>query len=202
MQAKTSIFKGLSNLGRKLRESGLDDAADAVISLSPAAPVWNVIKGAAKILGISHGADADVIAEAMETATPEQKAKIAELIIREREAEYETIRNEQDNITARHAQDMLSDSPLSKMLRPSVCIALNASAVIFTYLVLALFVCDYFLMKQQFFAEFWSNELMKSALGFLWSAAMAYNTFYVGGRTFEKRASFFAGAEIAKGGGK
>jgi hypothetical protein len=114
------MFKGLSKIGRKLRESGLGDAADAVISISPAGGYWNIIKGAAKVLGISKGADADVIADALETATPDQKAKIAELIVREKEAEFADAANERDNVTARHAADMMGDSKLSKNWRPVV----------------------------------------------------------------------------------
>lgn len=191
-----SIFRGLHNLGRKLKESKLDDLGKLIIGETPIGKIGRIVIGAAEILGTEE--DPDAIAEALETATPEQKVALAELATREKEAAYADRANDRDNITARHAADMLSDNALSKNLRPSVCIALNAAAVFASFLVLGMVVVDFFLGEKCALSEFWKNELANTAITALWTAAGSYNVFYVGGRVFEKRGSFFAAAGLGR----
>ena len=201
--------EGAREIGRGLRKAGLDDVADDLIELSPVGGYWKAIKGLGRILGLGDNAPESAIAEAMASATPDQKAQIAELMVREKEAAYADLANERDNITARHANDMLSDNWLSKMLRPSVCVGLNAAAVAYSFAVLFMVFLEVTLLflgemgKVEFSNEVLRDsvfmELAKTALTALWTAAGSYNLFYVGGRTFEKRGSFFAAAQAVAG---
>ena len=115
-----SIFKDPGKLVGKLRDSGLGDVADAVLTVSPVGGYWQILKKIGAALGLGPDAGEDAIAEALETATPEQKVQLLELAVREKEAILADYANERDNVTARHAADMMSDSKLSKTWRPVV----------------------------------------------------------------------------------
>lgn len=186
-----------------LKRTKLDEVAGVLLRDTVIGKAGRVIKGISEIFGGSE--DPDVLAKAIEDATPAQRVALLELAAREREAELETIRNEQDNVTARHASDMLSDSRLSKSLRPSVCIALNTAAVLYSFLILVLVAIEFGLrISGRAVAELDDTflfDLARTALVSLWSAAGAYNIFYVGGRTWEKRESFQAAAKAIVGRG-
>jgi hypothetical protein len=121
------IFKGAGpasdkarGLARRFRESGLEDVADDLLELSPIGGYWKAIKGIGRVLGLGKDASEDAIASAIESASPAQKVELAELMVREKEAAYADLANERDNITSRHATDMMGDSKLSKTWRPIV----------------------------------------------------------------------------------
>lgn len=189
----------LQKFGRKLKESGLGEIAGPVVraglGASPIGAAFPVIEAVAKALGKDE--DLDVLTQALdEELTPDHRVEILRMKTDLELAQLELERTDRESITARHAADMLSDSDLSKNIRPTMCIALNAAAVIYSYIVLILFIVDYF-MGSKVFPAFWQNELAKTALVSLWSAATGYNLFYVGGRTFEKRGSFYAAAQVS-----
>lgn len=131
--SQRGIFKRAGELADKAEQLGLDDVADAVISVSPLGGYWNLIKKIGGALGLGKDAEESAIIEAMETATPEQRVQLAELAVREKEATLADAANERDNLTSRHATDMMSDSTLSKTWRPIV-----------GYLVIGSFLIDHF----------------------------------------------------------
>jgi hypothetical protein len=138
--SKLPIFKGAGpasekarGLARKFRDSGLDDVADNLIELSPIGGYWKAIKGIGRVLGLGQNASEDAIAAAIETASPEQKVALAELMVREKEAAYADLADERSNITSRHATDMMGDSKLSKTWRPIV-----------GYIIIGAFLLDWF----------------------------------------------------------
>lgn len=181
----------LQTLGKKLKESKLPQLAGIVLGETSIGKVGRIIKGAAEILGTDE--DPDAIAEALAGATPEQRAALLELSVRETEAVEETEREIQRQTTARHAADMMGDSLLSKNLRPVLCIALNAAAVAYSYTILIVVILGQILEVNLNVGDY-SRGLIANALTALWTAAGAANVFYFGGRTLEKRGSFFAAA--------
>jgi hypothetical protein len=128
-----SIFKDPGKIVGKLRDSGLGDVADAVLTVSPVGGYWQILKKIGAALGLGPDAGEDAIAEALETATPEQKVQLLELAVREKEATLADAADDRAAATSRHATDMMSDSPLSKTWRPIV-----------GYLVIGSFLIDHF----------------------------------------------------------
>ena len=187
------FLEKLSRFGKVIFSSGLTDF------IPGGTLAGNLAKAAGKILGVN---DPETIAEMIEQGLPSEQAgevrrAMADEVIAYQATLQEKERTEQATqqaVTARHAADMLSDSVLSKNIRPGMCIALNAAAVLYSYGVFVLFVIDYF-TQTDLAPSFWQNELARTALVSLWSAATGYNLFYVGGRTFEKRGSWFAAVQ-------
>jgi hypothetical protein len=128
------ILKQSGELARKARESGLDKVADALISATPIGGYWNIAKKIGQALGLGDGASESAIADALESATPEQRAQIAEIALREQEAILADYQHDREQATARHAADMMGDCRLSKTWRPIV-----------GYIVIASFLVDWIL---------------------------------------------------------
>jgi hypothetical protein len=181
----------LQTLGKKLKDSKLPELAGVILGETPIGKVGRIIKGAAEILGTD--ADPDAIAEALEGATPEQRAALLELTVREREAEEKTEREIQRQTTARHAADILSDSALSKATRPTLCIGLVAASVAYSYAILLFVVLGQIFGLSLNLGDF-AKELIMHSVTALWTATGGALAFYFGGRTAEKRGSFFAAA--------
>lgn len=176
------IGRAAKNLG----ESPFGRILGAIVGETPIGKAGRVAKEIGEILG-GDPSDEDAMVEALKNATPEQQAAILEAIARQTEATEATTRADIEAVTARHAADMLSDSPLSKNIRPVMCVVLNSAAILYTYSLLLLFAIDYFLgAKSTLPSEFWENDLVKTALGSLWAAAGGYNLFYIGWRGHEK----------------
>jgi len=114
------ILRQSGELARKARESGLDKVADALISATPIGGYWNIAKKIGRALGLGDGASESAIADALESATPDQRAEIAEIALREQEAILADYQSEREQVTSRHAADMMGDSVLSKTWRPIV----------------------------------------------------------------------------------
>jgi len=173
-----AFIDGLQKLGKKLKDSKLGPLAGVILG-----------EGAAEILGTDE--DPDAIGEALESATPEQREALLSLAVRETEAREETEREIQKQTTARHAADMMGDSALSKATRPTLCIGLVGASVAYSYLIL------FFVILGQIFGlslnvgDF-AKELIMHSVTALWTATGGALAFYFGGRTVEKRGSFFA----------
>lgn len=136
----------LQNLGRKLRESKLGPLAGVVLGETPVGKIGRVIKGAAEILGTEE--DPDAVGAALRDATPEQRLALLELAARETEAREETSRREMDNLTARHAADMASQSWLSTNIRPVVTVALTAFFLLYVVVCVAIATVYYHLHRE------------------------------------------------------
>lgn len=186
-----ALLDRIQSLGKKLKDSKLGPLAGLILGETPLGTAGRILKGAAEILGTDD--DPDAIAEALDAATPEQREALLSLAVRETEAREETEREIQRQTTARHAADMLSDSVLSKSVRPTLCIGLVAAAVAYSYVIL------FFVILGQIFGlslnvgEF-AKELIMHSVTALWTATGGALAFYYGGRTMEKRGSFFAAA--------
>lgn len=117
-----ALLDGLQKLGKKLKQSKLPDLAGVILGETPVGKVGRIIKRASEILGTPE--DPEAIADALATATPEQRQALLELQVRETEALAGVATNEADNLTARHAADMASQSWLSINIRPIVTVVL------------------------------------------------------------------------------
>jgi hypothetical protein len=169
----------MSNLGGligKLKNSKLLDLVGLVAAETPFGKIGRVIKGASIILGTDE--DPDAIDEALVTATPEQRAAILELGVRERESDNETTRALSADVTARHATDMVSDSWMSKNIRPIVL-----ATTLGAYLLLV-FIAAFCLPLDR-------ADLVTALVAGVSTVLMAQVGFYFSGRSGEKITSIF-----------
>jgi ABC-type multidrug transport system fused ATPase/permease subunit len=129
-----------------------------------------------EILGNKKGEDATEAALA--NASPETLAKIAEIESQVTIAKEETKRNEEDNVTSRHAADMMSDSWLSKNIRPLVL-----AFIVLTFVILI------------FAAAFWlpleRAVIVTPLVSSLGGVVLTVIGFYFGGRSVEKSTGIF-----------
>lgn len=123
MADDANLLDGLRDLGRKLKKSKLPDLAGAVLSESPVGKVGRTLRRVREVLGVDSEEPGD-LAEALAGASPEQLAEL-------RRIEAELRMSEGRELTARHEHDMLSDSWLSKNIRPMALMALLV--VLFVY---------------------------------------------------------------------
>ncbi|MAS92925.1 MAG: hypothetical protein CMO55_06975 [Verrucomicrobiales bacterium] len=120
---------GLARIREALRKSKIDDVVGAILAETPLGKAGKVLKELSDILGTSPNEDS--IAEAIEAGvSPEQAIRLREFATREFEAREETARNQEDNLTSRHASDMMSDSKLSKTVRPLVTYVLLGAVIV------------------------------------------------------------------------
>ena len=112
------ILQNGSELAKRARESGLDKVADTLLSVSPIGGYWSIAKKIGRALGLGDNASETAIADALEEATPEQRVQIAEIALKEHEAILADYQQDREQVTARHAADMMGDCRLSKTFRP------------------------------------------------------------------------------------
>ena len=117
-----------------------------------------VVKAIAEKLGVANSVEAVTQAIA---ADPEAALKLREIDVRQFEIE-------QSNVTTRHANDMISDSWLSKNIRPMTLIAILVGY--FTFAMMSAF----------------GYETNRSYVELLGQWGMLIMSFYFGGRTLEK----------------
>lgn len=123
------VTGGLDRLREALRKSKIDDIVGTILAETPLGKTGRIIKGISEILGSKP--DEESIIEAIEAGVPpEQAIQLREFAIREIEAREETLRNESDNLSQRHAADMMSDSALSKTVRPLVTYILLGAVIL------------------------------------------------------------------------
>lgn len=128
----------------------------ATAAVGPAGGI--VVKAIAEKLGVADTVEAVTAAIATD---PDAALKLREIDVRQFEIE-------QSNVTTRHANDMNSDSWLSKNIRPMTLIAILAGY--FTFAMMSAFNYD-------------TNKAYVELLG-QWG--MLIMSFYFGGRTLEK----------------
>ena len=122
-------LKSLDRIRDALQKSKIDDVVGAVLSETPLGKIGRMIEKLSDILGTDS--DEDSVLEAIEAGIPpEQAIAIREFALREREALEETRRSEIENLTSRHAADMMADSLLSKTVRPIVTYILLGSVLL------------------------------------------------------------------------
>lgn len=133
------------------------------------------------LLGVD-GKDGDAIETALANASPETLAKLKEIEASIAIAENETARNESDNVTARHAADMNSQSWLSQNIRPFTLVAMLAFWFLWT-LATAIVVCVFYIQ---------SGEVSEAITGFFITVGMqivgllgTVVAFYFGSRGIE-----------------
>ena len=170
------ILKEGGKLARKARETGLDDVADAILSVSPIGGYWNIAKKIGRALGLGDNASETAIADALEDATPEQRVQIAEIALKEHQAILADYQQDREQVTARHAADMMGDCRLSKTFRP-----------IAGYIVIGCFLLDWILCLILFAA---GKPSQPSEL--LATLATTVVGFYYGSRGLQHIASKFA----------
>src|SRR5574343_772489 len=117
-----------------------------------------VVKAIAEKLGVASTVDA--VTQAIAT-DPDAALKLREIDVRQFEIE-------QSNVTTRHANDMNSDSWLSKNIRPMTLIAILVGY--FTFAMMSAF----------------GYETNRSYVELLGQWGMLIMSFYFGGRTLEK----------------
>lgn len=114
--AQKSKFKGI---GKSLIKVGLPTLGTAL-----GGPAGGLIGAAlGTILGVDAGDDTALDA-AIASASPDTLVKLRELEAQVATAELSATENETNNLTARHAADMQSQSWLSQNIRPFVTVAL------------------------------------------------------------------------------
>jgi hypothetical protein len=128
------------------------------------------------LLGGKKGEDATDAALA--SANPEVLAKIKEMEAQIAGFKEETKRNEEDNVTSRHAADMMADSWLSKNVRPVIL-----SFTLIAYVIL-IYCAAFFLPIERAIIV----TPLVTALG---GIVMTIIGFYFGGRSIEKTSSIF-----------
>jgi hypothetical protein len=164
----------MSNIGGllgKLKDSKLFDLVGVVAAETPFGKIGRIIKGASVILGTDDNPEA--VDAALANATPEQRAALMELAVRERESDNETTRALSADARGVHQVDMGSDSWMAKNIRPIV-LAVTLSA----YLVLV-FIVTFLLPLDR-------TELAIAILAGVSGLLTAQVGFYFGGRTGEK----------------
>lgn len=160
----------------KLKNSKLLDLVGIVASETPVGKIGRIIKGAATILGTDE--DPAAIDAALVNATPDQRAAILEMAVREHESDNETTRALSADVTARHSADMTSDSWMSKNIRPIVL-----ATTLGAYLILV-FVAAFLLPLDR-------AELVTALVAGVSTVLMAQVGFYFSGRSGEKITSIF-----------
>ena len=179
--------KTLPKLGKALKESGLIRVAGALLRGTPIGGVINAVEEVSAILGEAKSDEA--MAEAYRNSTPDQRVALMPLEMRSVEIESAERIAKDDNITARHTADMMSDSWLSKNIRPiSLAVTLGFS-LIYHAVFMAILV--------------WGPELtpdemstLTEACSFLKELALWFANFYVIGRTTEKATAMGLGKKI------
>lgn len=173
------IQEGLYRLRSKLRDSQLDEVAEVLLSGTPAGTVFSIVRGIGRILGKDTD-DPDAVADLLGNETPEQRAAILELKAREIEATEETKQVEVDAVTRRWEADMMSDSWLSKNIRPlSLAISLAAALVYAAVALVAVLVLRTEMTEYQV-------ELLTKLGASLFSLVTFFGASYVLGRSVEK----------------
>lgn len=173
------IQEGLYRLRSKLRDSQLDEVAEVLLSGTPAGTVFSIVRGIGRILGKDTD-DPDAVADLLGNETPEQRAAILELKAREIEATEETKQVEVDAVTRRWEADMMSDSWLSKNIRPlSLAISLAAALVYAAVALVAVLVLRTEMTEYQV-------ELLTKLGASLFSLVTFFGGAYVLGRSVEK----------------
>lgn len=205
--AENSDRNPLRTLGRIFKKTANSDAGKIIGSVLRETPIGKAGRIFKEVVDIFGGnEEEEALLEAMKNATPEQITKLEEirtnLRIEEVKAKVDLeqqITAREQEVTARHAADMLSDSKLSKAIRPSICIGLNGTAALYSWAILHLVglkillaVCwDYSVEIGE-----WEQDLIGGALGYMWAAAGGYNVFYAGFRSIEKGQSMKSTADI------
>jgi len=173
------IQEGLYRLRGKLRDSKLDEVAEVLLSGTPAGTVFSIVRGIGRILGKDTD-DPDAVADLLGNETPEQRAAILELKAREIESIQETERAAIDGVTRRWEADMMSDSWLSKNIRPlSLAISLAAALVYAAVALVAVLVLRTEMTEYQV-------ELLTKLGASLFSLVTFFGASYVLGRSVEK----------------
>lgn len=169
-------------LAGSLLNSKFGKIAGAILGETPVGKVGRVAGKVADILG---GGTDDELAEALKNATPDQLAKLKALDVELEQIEADERKAQESEITRRHAADMLSDSSLSKNVRPLVLGVSFAAAILYQFALLLLVFFGPDLAPDEV-------DTVTSVGGALHELASWAFAFYAGGRTIEKGASFVA----------
>ena len=167
-------------LNKRLRETQLDEVAEVLLSGTPAGAAFSIVRGIGRILGKESG-NPDEVADLFDQGvTPEQRAAILELKARELEATEETKRAEMDAVTRRWEADMMSDSWLSKNIRPlSLAISLVSALIYAAVALVAVLVLKADMTEYQV-------DLLTKLGASLFSLVTFFGASYVLGRSVEK----------------
>lgn len=167
-------------LNQRLRETHLDEVAEVLLSGTPAGAAFSIVRGIGRILG-KDTQDPDEVADMLaEGVTPEQRAAILDMKAREIEATEETTRAEMDAVTRRWEADMMSDSWLSKNIRPLTLAVSLAAALLYAAVALVAV-----LVLKTDMTEYQVDLLAKLGAS-LFSLVTFFGGAYVLGRSVEK----------------
>lgn len=160
---------GLKKIGKALVGAGLPALGTAVAGPAGGMVAANVVRSLGLGAASSEEEIERAIAEADPTVLVELRKYEAEILT----AQYEAQNVEQQEVTKRHGQDMLSDSVLSKNIRPILCGFFAVAFVAFLFWV------------GFFIEEITQNHLwLGLQIGGILGIALKY---YFGGRTEEKK---------------
>jgi hypothetical protein len=152
------VQKGDTMILTALTALGLDFVKDLIKSKGEDL----VTEGIKKVTGIDIGKEKE-LSEAQINFIKDHELEILKLDFEKLKLEYEQENKENKEITVRHANDMTSDSPLSKNIRPLALIYL-----------MSLFTIAFF------------REVPNEVLDMLGNMLMLIFMFYFGSRTAEK----------------
>lgn len=194
-------LKKLGQIFKKTVDSKAGQVVGSILKETPVGKAGRVLKDISDIFG--EGADDEtVLREAMKNATPEQIVQLEQIRTNLQIEEVNERVEARREVSGRHKIDMLSDSPLNKMVRPGVCIGLNITAALYSWAILTLMSCRIaiqILWGYNVQIDAWEEDLIASALGYMWTAAGGYNIFYAGFRMHEKNQSMKSTADIIRG---
>lgn len=169
---------GLKKIGKALVGAGLPVLGTAVAGPAGGIVAANVVRS------LQLGPEASE--HDVEMALASNPESIVELRRYEAEiltAQYQAANVEQEEVTKRHGQDMLSDSWLSKNIRPLICAVFVASFVLYV------FASTFLLDTEDKQAALW----MGGQLGGVLTPVLL---FYFGGRTQEKKEKAKTAAQV------
>lgn len=169
---------GLKKIGKALVGAGLPVLGTAVAGPAGGIVAANVVRS----LNLGPEAsehDVEMALASNPDAIVELRRYEAEILT----AQYQAASVEQEEVTKRHGQDMLSDSWLSKNIRPLICAVFVASFVVYV------FASTFLLDTEDKQAALW----MGGQLGGVLTPVLL---FYFGGRTQEKKEKAKTAAQV------
>ena len=169
---------GLKKIGKALVGAGLPVLGTAVAGPAGGIVAANVVRS----LNLGPEAsehDVEMALASNPDAIVELRRYEAEILT----AQYQAASVEQEEVTKRHGQDMLSDSWLSKNIRPLICAVFVASFVVYV------FASTFLLDTEDKQSALW----MGGQLGGVLTPVLL---FYFGGRTQEKKEKAKTAAQV------
>lgn len=202
--AKKLFGAGFHSLGRILLKGGAR-IAGAAVKNTPVGGILDeigVLDGIGDALGIESREEKE-IAKEIEGKSPEELQALIRLKELDADAELALIELEkarEAEITARHAADMLSDSPLSKNIRPITLIVLLKSSIEYSFTVLwgVVFLTIAVSKGIEIDIPPIASQVILWIGGALWTATGGATGFYFNQRTKEKSSAFESAARIVE----